>query len=92
MLQSGEIDVITRYQFWTTSRDVDMPFDFIGVNYYDGCGFMVRKDLCIKSNKDLSGASYRKFNTGTSTEINIWTISNPTVREYKPVIFENPKK
>ena len=33
VLQSGEIDVLARVTTWTTSRDVDMPFDFIGVNY-----------------------------------------------------------
>ena len=91
VLQSGEIDVLARVTTWTTSRDVDMPFDFIGVNYYDGQGFMVRKDLSIKSVKDLSGASICT-NTGTSTETNMADYFKANGLEYKPVIFEKSEE
>ena len=91
VLQSGEIDVLARVTTWTTSRDVDMPFDFIGVNYYDGQGFMVRKDLGIKSVKDLSGASICT-NTGTSTETNMADYFKANGLEYKPVIFEKSEE
>ena len=91
VLQSGEIDVLARVTTWTTSRDVDMPFDFIGVNYYDGQGFMVRKDLGIKSVKDLSGASICT-NTGTSTETNMADYFKANDLEYKPVIFEKSEE
>ena len=91
VLQSGEIDVLARVTTWTTSRDIDMPFDFIGVNYYDGQGFMVRKDLGIKSVKDLSGASICT-NTGTSTETNMADYFKANGLEYKPVIFEKSEE
>ena len=91
VLQSGEIDVLARVTTWTTSRDVDMPFDFIGVNYYDGQGFMVRKDLGIKSVKDLSGASICT-NTGTSTETNMADYFKANGLEYKPFIFEKSEE
>ena len=91
VLQSGEIDVLARVTTWTTSRDVDMPFDFIGVNYYDGQCFMVRKDLGIKSVKDLSGASICT-NTGTSTETNMADYFKANGLEYKPVIFEKSEE
>lgn len=91
VLQSGEIDVLARVTTWTTSRDVDMPFDFIGVNYYDGQGFMVRKDLGVKSVKDLSGASICT-NTGTSTETNMADYFKANGLEYKPVIFEKSEE
>ena len=91
VLQSGEIDVLARVTTWTTSRDVDMPFDFIGVNYYDGQGFMVRKDLGIKSVKELSGASICT-NTGTSTETNMADYFKSNGMEYKPVIFEKSEE
>ena len=42
-LASGEIDMLARNTTWTFSRDVDLKFDFVGVNYYDGQGFMVPK-------------------------------------------------
>ena len=44
-LTSGEIDVLVRNSTWTFTRDVDLGFSFVGVNYYDGQGFMVSKDL-----------------------------------------------
>lgn len=55
-LQSGEIDVLARVTTETLSRD-GLGIDFVGVNYYDGQGFMVRKDLGVKSAKELGGAS-----------------------------------
>jgi general L-amino acid transport system substrate-binding protein len=39
-LTSGEIDVLSRNTTWTMSRDSDFG-EFVGVNYYDGLGFMV---------------------------------------------------
>ena len=83
--------MLARVTTWTTSRDIDMPFDFIGVNYYDGQGFMVRKDLGIKSVKDLSGASICT-NTGTSTETNMADYFKANGLEYKPVIFEKSEE
>lgn len=56
-LQSGEIDVLSRNTTWTLQRDSALGLNFVGVNYYDGQGFMVKKDLGVKSAKDLNGAS-----------------------------------
>lgn len=91
VLQSGEIDVLARVTTWVLSRDVDLGFDFIGVNYYDGQGFMVRKDLGINSIKELSGASICT-NTGTSTEVNMADYFKANGLEYKPVIFEKSEE
>ena len=52
-LASGEVDMLARNTTWTFSRDVDLKFEFVGVNYYDGQGFMVPKDLGVSSAKDL---------------------------------------
>ena len=46
-LQSGEIDLLARNSTWTFSRDTDLGLDFVAVNYYDGQGFMVRKELGV---------------------------------------------
>ena len=35
-LASGEVDMLARNTTWTFSRDTDLKFDFVGVNYYDG--------------------------------------------------------
>ena len=56
-LASGEIDMLARNTTWTFSRDNDLKLEFTGVNYYDGQGFMVPKDLGVSSAKDLDGAT-----------------------------------
>ena len=43
-LASGEVDMLARNTTWTFSRDVNLGFEFVGVNYYDGQGFMARTD------------------------------------------------
>jgi hypothetical protein len=43
-LASGEVDMLARNTTWTFSRDVDLAFEFVGVNYYDGQGFMVPRE------------------------------------------------
>lgn len=86
-LQSGEIDVLARNTTWTFSRDTDLGFDFVGVNYYDGQGFMVRKDLNVKSALELGGASVC-VQTGTTTELNLGDYFRANNLELKPVVFE----
>jgi general L-amino acid transport system substrate-binding protein len=86
-LQSGEIDVLARNTTWTFSRDTDLGFDFVGVNYYDGQGFMVRKNLNVKSALELSGASVC-VQTGTTTELNLGDYFRANNMELKPVVFE----
>ena len=76
-LQSGEIDLLSRNTTWTLSRDTALGLDFVGVNYYDGQGFMVRKALGVESALGAPGATICT-QTGTTTE-RIWpTISAPT--------------
>ena len=69
-LQSGEIDVLSRNTTWTFSRDVDLGFTFVGVNYYDGQGFIGRTALGVTSAAELDGASVC-IQTGTTTEKNL---------------------
>ena len=69
-LAAGEGEILSRNTTWTFSRDVDLSQTFIGVNYYDGQGFMFPKKLGIKSAKELDGASIC-IQTGTTTELNL---------------------
>ena len=69
-LQSGEIDLLVRNSTWTFSRENDLGLEFVAVNYYDGQGFMVRKELGIDSALKLSGATVC-VQTGTTTEKNL---------------------
>jgi general L-amino acid transport system substrate-binding protein len=70
VLQSGEVDVLSRNVTWTSSRDTSLGFNFGPVTYYDGQGFMVRKSIAAKSVKDLSGATIC-VNQGSTTELNL---------------------
>jgi general L-amino acid transport system substrate-binding protein len=87
-LQSGEVDVLVRNTTWTMERDTSLGLKFAGVNYYDGQGFMVRKELNLASAKDLQDASVC-VQTGTTTELNMadyFRTNNITVN---PVVFED---
>jgi general L-amino acid transport system substrate-binding protein len=87
VLQSGEIDVLSRNTTWTLTRDSALGLNFAGVVYYDGQGFMVRKDLGVKSARDLDGAMVC-INAGTTTELNAADYFRANRMRYTPVTFE----
>ena len=86
-LASGEIDMLARNTTWTFSRDVDLKFEFTGVNYYDGQGFMVPKDLGVSSATELDGATIC-IQTGTTTELNLADYFRTNKISYEPVPIE----
>ena len=86
-LQSGDVDLLSRNTTWTMSRDTALGLNFSVVNYYDGQGFMVRKDMGINSALQLSGASICT-NTGTTTELNVADYFRANNMEYELVAFE----
>ena len=83
-LASGEVDLLVRNSTWTFSRDNDLKLDFVGVNYYDGQGFMVHKDLGVSSAKELDGATIC-IQTGTTTELNLADFFKSNNISYTPV-------
>jgi general L-amino acid transport system substrate-binding protein len=86
-LASGEVDMLARNTTWTFSRDVDLKFEFVGVNYYDGQGFMVPKSLGVSSAKELDGATVC-IQTGTTTELNLADFFRANNISYEPVPIE----
>ncbi len=86
-LQSGQVDLLSRSVTWNFSRDAGLGLDFPAVTFYDGQGFMVRKDLGVKSTKELNGASVC-VQTGTDTETNLTDYFKQQNMTYKPVVFE----
>ena len=86
-LASGEVDMLARNTTWTFSRDVDLKFEFAGVNYYDGQGFMVPKALGVSSAKELDGATVC-IQTGTTTELNLADFFRKNNMNYEPVPIE----
>ena len=87
-LQSGEVDILSRNTTWTMGRDTALGLKFAGVTYYDGQGFMVRRDLGVASAKELGGASVCT-QTGTTTELNLADYFRTNNMDYEVVAFEN---
>jgi len=69
-LQSGEVDVLARNSTWTMSRNTTLGIDFAAINFYDGQGFMVHKELKVSSALELNGAAVC-VQQGTTTELNL---------------------
>jgi general L-amino acid transport system substrate-binding protein len=70
VLADGEIDILIRNTSWTFARDVGQNFDFAGIAYYDGQGFMVPADLGISSARDINGAQIC-VQASTTTALNL---------------------
>ncbi len=86
MLQSGEVDVLSRNTTWTLTRDTDNGFNFAPVTFYDGQGFMVPTKLGVKSSKELNGATVC-VQPGTTTELNLADYFRANKMTFKPVVI-----
>ena len=86
-LAAAEIDVLARNTTWTFTRDVDLSFEFVGINYYDGQGFMVPAELGVSSATELAGATVC-IQTGTTTELNLADFFRVNNMDYEPVPIE----
>jgi general L-amino acid transport system substrate-binding protein len=86
-LQTGEIDVLIRNTTWTLTRDTANGADFCPPNFYDGQGFMLRKDLEITSLKDLDGATIG-VTAGSTTELNLADKMRTLGIKVESIVFE----
>jgi general L-amino acid transport system substrate-binding protein len=69
-LQSNRIDVLSRNSTWTMSREGSLGLMFAGVAYYDGQGFLLRRDAGIDTALQLGGKTVCT-QTGTTSELNL---------------------
>ena len=86
-VQSGEVDMLVRTVTWTTSRDAQWG-NYAQTMFYDGQGFMVRKDLDISSALELEGASVC-VTQGTTTELNLQDFSTQNNLGIEALTFED---
>ena len=86
-LQSGEIDLLSRSTTWTNTRDTSLGLNFAGVNYYDGQGFLISKDIGVNSAKELDGATVC-IQAGTTTELNLTDYFKANKMTYKPITYD----
>lgn len=87
-LQTGEIDVLPRTTTWTLGRDSGIGLDFTAVNYYDGQGFQVRRDLGVETIRELNGASICTVQ-GTTNELNLADYFRVNGMDYQLVTFQS---
>jgi general L-amino acid transport system substrate-binding protein len=85
-LQTGEIDVLIRNTTWTTNRDTALGFNFAPTTFYDGQGFMARKNANIAELDDLDGTTVC-VQSGTTTELNLADVMAANDIEYTPLVF-----
>jgi general L-amino acid transport system substrate-binding protein len=85
-LQSGDVDVLVRNTTWTLSRDTQLGLNAAAVNYYDGQGFIIRKDLKVNSALELNDATIC-VQQGTTTELNLADYFRTNKMRLKTVTF-----
>jgi general L-amino acid transport system substrate-binding protein len=85
-LQSGDVDVLIRNTTWSSSRDTQLGLNGTAPNYYDGQGFIVRKNLKVNSALELSDASVC-VQQGTTNELNLADYFRANKMKLKSVTF-----
>ena len=86
VLQAGETDMLSTLTTWTSSRDAQWG-NFTQTMFYDGQGFMVKRELGVDSALELQDASVC-VTQGTTTELNLQDFSNEAKLNMAVVTFE----
>src|ERR1700740_2754870 len=86
-LQSGEIDVLYRNSTETFLRGTTLGLRQGPVNFYDGQGFVVKKDSGVKELKDLKGATVCVAQ-GTTHEVTLGDYGRANGIDWKPLVFD----
>lgn len=86
-LAAGEVDLLSRHTTWTFSRDAEMKLTFAGVSYYDGQGFLLRKELGLSSARELDGTTIC-VEAGTTSELNLADYFRVNGMSYEPLPVE----
>jgi general L-amino acid transport system substrate-binding protein len=86
-LQSGEVDVLYRNSTETFLRGTTLGLRQGPVNFYDGQGFVVKKDAGVKDLKGLSGATVCVAQ-GTTHEVTLGDYGRANNIDWKPLVFD----
>src|SRR4051794_6127790 len=88
MLQSGEIDILARNATITLTRETSLGLLGVGVNFYDGQGFMVPKASNVAHAAALNGATICVL-PGSTTELNLNDFARRNGLRIQPVILDS---
>jgi len=86
-LQSGEIDVLYRNSTETFLRGTTLGLRQGPINFYDGQGFVVKKDTGVKDLKALNGATVCVAQ-GTTHEVTLGDYGRANNVDWKPLVFD----
>jgi general L-amino acid transport system substrate-binding protein len=86
-LQSGEIDVLIRQTTLTMTRDTTLGLRMVGVNLYDGHGFMVRKDSGVDEPRGMDGMTVC-LSPGTTNELVTADFFRANNLKFTPILQE----
>jgi len=86
-LKARRIDLLSRNVTWTLARSAEFG-EFVGINYYDGQGFMVSKRSGFRSALELDNQSVCVLRDTTS-ELNAKDFFVLNKLRYRPVFFDN---
>ncbi len=86
-LNGGEVDVLSRNTTHTLTRDASLGLNFTYYNFIDGQGFLAKKDLGVRSAKELDGARVC-VQSGTTTEINLADFFRSNGMQYEQIAYD----
>jgi general L-amino acid transport system substrate-binding protein len=87
-LQSGEIDVLARNSTFTFQRDIQLGLEFAAILYYDGAGFLARRQPGLTSSRGLDGATIC-VQTGTTNELIVADFARANNIRFTPLVMQN---
>ncbi|MCB1738966.1 MAG: amino acid ABC transporter substrate-binding protein [Gammaproteobacteria bacterium] len=83
-LRDGRIDVLSRNSTWTLSREADYGISFVGILFFDGQGFLARRDGGARYALELGGARIC-VKPGTTSERKLANYFATQSMQYEPV-------
>ncbi len=89
-LNQGRIDLLARNTTWTMERDIVQGVEFVGVNFYDGQGFMVRGERGMRSALGLDGMTVC-VQRDTTSKTNAIQYFNVNRMRFRLLEFDGPE-
>jgi general L-amino acid transport system substrate-binding protein len=86
-LGSGEVDVLFRTTTQTMLRDTTLGLRHVVTYFYDGHGFLVRRNMNVERVRDMGGATICLIQGTTNEQVTADYFRSVNV-QFRPVVFE----